>query len=310
MKITVQKLMIDNKLELIAGEKGLSLELTEDMISRPGVEFAGFFDYFDYKRVILMGTKEAMFLKQQDPLISEKNVRKIFELAPPCIVFSVNALIPECFIRFANEFNICLLKSNLRTTPTSSKLYTYLQYHLAPRISVHGTLLDISGVGTLIIGKSGIGKSETSLDLIKRGHQLIADDLVEIMEKETGNLIGTAPDLLKKYMEIRGIGVVDVITMFGASAYRERKSVNLVVELEAWDDIKVYNRLGIDEEKVKYFDTEVTKVTIPVSPGRTVALLVESAAMNEKLKALGHFAAREFVEKVDERASKGGRNDD
>lgn len=310
MRMTVKKLMVDNKLELIAGKNGLNIELTEDMIARPGLEFAGFFDYFDYKRVILMGTKEAMFLNQQDIAVSEKHVRKIFELAPPCIVFSVNAIIPEYFIRLAEEFNICLLKSNLRTTPTSSKLYTYLQYHLAPRISVHGTLLDISGVGTLIIGKSGIGKSETSLDLIKRGHQLIADDLVEIMEKEPGNLIGTAPDILKRYMEIRGIGVVDVVTMFGAGAYRERKSVNLVVELESWNDNKVYDRLGIDEEKVKYFDTELTKVTIPVSPGRTVALLIESAAMNEKLKALGHYAARDFVEKIDKRASNGGDNND
>lgn len=310
MSITVEKLMIDNKLELIAGESGLSTILTEDMIARPGVEFAGFFDFFDYKRVILMGSKESMFLKEQAEEISEKNVRRIYELAPPCIVFSVNAKIPEMFIRFANEFNIALLKSNLRTTPTSSKLYNYLQFHLAPRISVHATLLDISGVGTLIIGKSGIGKSETSLDLIKRGHQLIADDLVEIMEKEPGNLIGTAPDILKRYMEIRGIGVVDVVTMFGAGAYRERKSVNLVVELESWDDNKIYDRLGVDEEKVKYFDTEITKVTIPVSPGRTVALLIESAAMNEKLKALGHFAAKDFVEKIDRRAASGGKDDE
>ena len=307
MEITVQKLMIDNKLELIAGKDGLSTVLTEDMIARPGVEFAGFFDFFDYKRVILIGSKEAMFLAQQNEEVSKKNVKKIFELAPPCIVFSVNARIPKMFIDYADEFKISLLKSNLRTTSTSSKLYNYLQYHLAPRISVHATLLDISGVGTLIIGKSGIGKSETSLDLIKRGHQLIADDLVEIMEKEPGNLIGTAPDILKRYMEIRGIGVVDVVTMFGAGAYRERKSINLVVELESWDDKKIYDRLGVEEEKVKYFDTEITKVTIPVSPGRTVALLIESAAMNEKLKALGHFAAKDFVDKVDKKAASGGK---
>ena len=307
MEITVQKLMIDNKLELIAGKDGLATVLTEDMIARPGVEFAGFFDFFDYKRVILIGSKEAMFLAQQNEEVSKKNVKKIFELAPPCIVFSVNARIPKMFIDYADEFKISLLKSNLRTTSTSSKLYTYLQYHLAPRISVHATLLDISGVGTLIIGKSGIGKSETSLDLIKRGHQLIADDLVEIMEKEPGNLIGTAPDILKRYMEIRGIGVVDVVTMFGAGAYRERKSINLVVELESWDDKKIYDRLGVEEEKVKYFDTEITKVTIPVSPGRTVALLIESAAMNEKLKALGHFAAKDFVDKVDKKAAGGGK---
>ena len=308
MAITVHKLMIDNKLELVAGQKGLTTILTEDMIARPGVEFAGFFDFFDYKRVILMGSKESMFLNQQDYEISEKNVRKIYELAPPCIVFSINAKIPEMFIRFADEFGIALLKSNLRTTPTSSKLYTYLQYHLAPRISVHATLLDSSGVGTLILGKSGIGKSETPLDLIKRGHQLIADDLVEIMEKEPGNLIGTAPDILKRYMEIRGIGVVDVVTMFGAGAYRENKKIRLVIELEQWNKDKYYDRLGLDSEKVTYFNTELPKIVIPILPGRNNAVLVESAATNQKLKYLGLDGAKTLTERIG-RLSRGEGND-
>lgn len=308
--ITIEKMMKDNKLTLISGEKGLKRHCTEDMITRPGLEFMGFFDYFDANRVVLVGSKEATFLNTQDPKLMESNIRKTFELNPPCFVFSINVDVPEVFIRFGEEYGICVFKSNLRTTPTSSKLYNYLQEHLAPTISVHGTLLDINGMGTLIIGKSGIGKSETSLDLIKRGHQLIADDLVEIMEKEPGNLIGTAPDILKRYMEIRGIGIVDVVTMFGAGAYRVRKNLRLVVELEAWNNDKYYDRLGLEEQKVKYFNTEITKITIPVLPGRTVSLLVESAAMNEKLKLLGHFAAMDFISKVDTKASNGGKNDD
>lgn len=308
--ITIEKMINDNKLELIAGKDGLKRHCTEDMIARPGLEFTGFFEYFDYKRVMLVGSKEATFLSRQDPQVNEKNIRKIFEYTPPCIVFSVNVDIPEVFKKFGDEYGICILKSNLRTTPTSSKLYNYLQEHLAPTISVHGTLLDINGMGTLIIGKSGIGKSETSLDLIKRGHQLIADDLVEIIEKEPGNLIGTAPEILKRYMEIRGIGIVDVVTMFGAGAYRDRKNLRLVVELEAWNDNKYYDRLGLEEQKIKYFNTEITKITIPVLPGRTVSLLVESAAMNEKLKLLGHFAAMDFISKVDTKASGGEKTDD
>lgn len=308
--ITIEKMINDNKLELIAGRDGLKRHCTEDMIARPGLEFTGFFEYFDYKRVMLVGSKEATFLSRQDPQVNEKNIRKIFEYTPPCIVFSVNVDIPEVFKKFGDEYGICILKSNLRTTPTSSKLYNYLQEHLAPTISVHGTLLDINGMGTLIIGKSGIGKSETSLDLIKRGHQLIADDLVEIIEKEPGNLIGTAPEILKRYMEIRGIGIVDVVTMFGAGAYRDRKNLRLVVELEAWNDNKYYDRLGLEEQKIKYFNTEITKITIPVLPGRTVSLLVESAAMNEKLKLLGHFAAMDFISKVDTKASGGEKTDD
>lgn len=308
--ITIEQLMKDNKLELISGKEGLSRRCYEDMIARPGLEFSGFFDYFDSKRVVLVGSKDATFLGTLKPEIIEKNVRKIFEYKPPCIVFSLKVTVPDIFKRLGDEYGICVLKSNLRTTPTSSKLFNYLQDHLAETVSIHGTFLDINGMGTLIIGKSGIGKSETSLDLIKRGHQLIADDLVEILEKEPGNLIGRAPEILKRYMEIRGIGIVDVVTMFGAGAYRERKNLRLVVELEAWNEDKYYDRLGLEEQKIKYFNTEITKITIPVLPGRTVSLLVESAAMNEKLKLLGHNAAMDFIQKVDAKAEKGGSEDD
>ncbi|MGM9969741.1 MAG: HPr(Ser) kinase/phosphatase [Anaeroplasma sp.] len=303
--VIVEKMALDNNLELLAGSKGLNAEIAEDMISRPGLEFAGYFDYFDNKRLVLVGSKEASFLNLQSPEKTAENVEKMFLRRPPCFVFSKNVIINKLFYEMAEKYGICIFRSHLRTTPTSSKIYTYLQDKLAERISVHGTLLDINGMGTLIIGKSGIGKSETALDLIKRGHQLVADDLVEIMEKEPGNLIGSSPDILKRYMEIRGIGIVDVLTMFGACAYREKKMIRLVVELEAWDNRKHYDRLGLEDSKIKYFNTEITKITIPVLPGRTVSLLVESAAMNEKLKLLGHNSAVEFVEKVDKRASEG-----
>ncbi len=295
----------DNNLELLAGNAGMNAKIAEDMISRPGLEFAGFFDYFDNKRVVLVGSKDNSFFTRQTPKKQRENVEKIFQLKPPCLIFSKNVKVESIFLEMAEKYGISVFHSNLRTTPTSSKLYTYLQDKLAPKISVHGTLLDINGMGTLIIGKSGIGKSETALDLIKRGHQLIADDLVEIMEKEPGNLVGTAPEILRRYMEIRGIGIVDVVTMFGAGAYRDKKNIRMVVELQTWDNDKYYDRLGLETQKIKYFNTEITKITIPVLPGRTVSLLVESAAMNEKLKLLGHFAAQEFIEKVDAKAMRG-----
>lgn len=301
--VYVDEFAKDNNLELLAGEEGLKSKITSDMISRPGLEFAGYFDYFDSNRLLLVGSKDHSFLNLQSQEAINKNVEEIFKRKPPCIVFSKNVNINPVFFELAKKYGICVFRSNLRTTPTSSKIYTYLQDRLAERISVHGTLMDINGMGTLIIGKSGIGKSETALELIKRGHQLIADDLVEIIEKEPGNLIGTSPDILKRYMEIRGIGIVDVVNMFGAGAYRERKNIRLVVELEAWDHNKYYDRLGLDNKHSKYFNTEITKVTIPVLPGRNVSLLVESAAMNEKLKYLGHFAAEEFIHTVDKKAS-------
>lgn len=303
--VCVNDLAKDNNLELLAGKEGLNAKIAEDMISRPGLEFAGFFDYFDNKRVVLVGSKDNSFFTRQTPEKQRENVEKIFKLKPPCLVFSKNVKVEPIFYEMAEKYGICVFHSNLRTTPTSSKLYTYLQDKLAPKISVHGTLMDINGMGTLIIGKSGIGKSETALDLIKRGHQLIADDLVEIMEKEPGYLVGVAPDILRRYMEIRGIGIVDVVTMFGAGAYRDRKNIRLVVELQSWDNDKYYDRLGLETQKIKYFNTEITKITIPVLPGRTVSLLVESAAMNEKLKLLGHFAAQEFIAAVDKKAMRG-----
>ncbi len=304
-RILVKDLAKENNLKLLAGEKGLNREIEDENIQRPGLEFAGFFEYFEGGRIVLIGSKDNDFLSSLDENVQRKNVEKIFSLKPRCLVFTKNVDVSKLFLEMAEKYSICVFKSNLGTTQTSSKLFTYLQYRLAERLSVHGTLLDINGMGTLIIGKSGIGKSETALDLIKRGHQLIADDLVEIIEHEPGNLIGEAPEILKRYMEIRGIGIVDVVTMFGAAAYRDRKTIKLVVELENWDEDKYYDRLGLDDEKIKYFNTEITKVTIPVLAGRSVSLLVESAAMNEKLKLMGHFAAKDFITKVDEKASKG-----
>ena len=300
--VTVRELMDAMKLELLAGAGGLDKKITSDMISRPGLEFAGFYDYFDNKRMLLVGSKDATFLHKQGPEAIRNNLDYIFSHDIPCVVFSRNVIINPIFFEMGNKYNVSVLRMDLPTTASSSKLYVYLQDKLAERISVHGTLMDIGGMGTLIIGKSGIGKSETAHDLIKRGHQLVADDLVEIMEREPGNLIGTSPNVLKRYMEIRGIGIVDVISMFGAASYREKKMIRLVVELEAWDQNKYYDRLGIDEQKAKYFNTEIPKVTIPVMPGRNVALLVESAAMNEKLKYLGTNAAKEFVEKINHNA--------
>ena len=301
--ITVEQLELDNNLKLIAGKEGLNVKISSDEISRPGLEFAGFFDFFDSGRVILIGSKDFSFFETLDQNVQKKNVEKIFSLNPPCLVFSKNVVVSDIFKEMAEKYKICVFQSELRTTPTSSKLFTYLQEKLAERISVHATLMDINGMGTLIMGKSGIGKSETALDLIKRGHQLIADDLVEIMEHEPGNLLGSAPDILKRYMEIRGIGIVDVVTMFGAASYRDKKSIKLVVELENWDETKNYDRLGLETMTMKFFNTEITKVTIPVLAGRSVSLLVESAAMNEKLKYMGHFAAKEFIAKVDKKAS-------
>lgn len=303
MALTVEKIMKDRNLEILAGHDGIKNEVNVAMISRPGVEIAGFLDFFEPERLILIGSKENSFLNLLDVKVQKERLEPIFKLQPPAFIFSVNVVISDIFIELGNKYQVPILKSDLRTTVLSSQLYSYLHSKLAPRKSLHGVLLDIHGLGTLIVGKSGIGKSETALELIKRGHILISDDRVDVFEAAPGVVIGSAPKILKRFIEIRGIGIVDVVQMFGAACYRENKKIRLIVELELWQENKVYDRLGIETEKVKIFDTEIHKLTIPVLPGRNVATLVESAALNQKLKYLGYDAAKVLTGNVAKAAS-------
>lgn len=303
MALTVEKIMKDRNLEILAGHDGIKNEVNVAMLSRPGVEIAGFLDFFEPERLILIGSKENSFLNLLDVKVQKERLEPIFKLQPPAFIFSVNVVINDIFIELGNKYQVPILKSDLRTTVLSSQLYSYLHSKLAPRKSLHGVLLDIHGLGTLIVGKSGIGKSETALELIKRGHILISDDRVDVFEAAPGVVIGSAPKILERFIEIRGIGIVDVVQMFGAACYRENKKIRLIVELELWQENKVYDRLGIETEKVKIFDTEIHKLTIPVLPGRNVATLVESAALNQKLKYLGYDAAKVLTENVAKAAS-------
>ncbi|PKK93645.1 MAG: HPr(Ser) kinase/phosphatase [Tenericutes bacterium HGW-Tenericutes-6] len=310
MKLKIKHLITDLNLELINNnQKTLNREIKSEMLSRPGVELAGFLDFFDPERLILIGSKESHFMKLLPFDIMRDRVEDMFRKNPPGVIFSTNVEVDELFIQLGNEYHVAILKSQSRTTPLSGSLYQYLHSKLAPRTSLHGVLLDIHGMGTLITGKSGIGKSETALELIKRGHILVSDDRVDIFEAAPGVLVGSAPKILEKFIEIRGIGIVDVVSMFGAGAYRENKKIRLVIELEHWKKGKQYDRLGIETETTKIFNTEIAKITIPVLPGRNVATLVESAAMNQKLKYLGYNAAYELTQAVALKAS-GMRKDE
>ena len=310
MKLKVKHLVKDFNLKVLAGENALNKSIKAEMLSRPGVEMAGFFDYFDKDRVILIGSKEYQFMQLLPPDIRRERVSDIMAQKPPCMIFSVNVEVEKMFYELSAEYDIAILKSDMRTTPLFSLLYAYLHAKLAPRQSVHGVLVDIHGMGTLITGESGIGKSEVALELIKRGHILISDDRVDIFEASPGTLVGSAPELLERYIEIRGIGIVDVVSMFGAGAYRENKKVRLVVELEHWQRGKAYDRLGLETETVKFFNTEIAKITIPILPGRNVATLIESAAMNQKLKYLGHHAAMDLADAVARKASGVDKDED
>ena len=296
--ITIKELIKAMDLEVYAGEEGINNIIAESEIRFPWLEFAGIFDYYEAKKINLISSKEVVYLDTLGIDLAKERLEEFFKRQPSGIIFSKNVDIPKYIIDLGNTYKVPVLKSWLRTTSLNSRLFGYLCSKLAPRESVHGVLLDINGLGTLIIGKSGIGKSETALELVKRGHQLIADDRVEVYEKEVGILIGEAPEVIAQYLEVRGVGIVNVMHMFGAGAYRENKKIRLVIELEAWDKNKYYDRLGLDPEKVTYFNTELPKITIPILPGRNNAVLVEAAATNQKLKYLGLDGAKTLTERI------------
>jgi HPr kinase/phosphorylase len=297
-KITVKELVKAMELNVIAGEDGLVNTILDTEITFPWLELTGVFKYFQAGKVNLIGSKEATYLKELGNDLAKQRVKELFEHKPTAVVISRNVDVLDYFLELGNEYNVPVLKSVLRTTSLHSKMFGYLCSKISPRQSVHGVLMDINGMGTLIIGKSGIGKSETALELVKRGHQLIADDRVEVYEKEVGILIGEAPETIAQYLEVRGVGIVNVMHMFGAGAYRESKKIRLVIELEAWDKNKYYDRLGLDLEKVTYFNTDLPKITIPILPGRNNAVLVEAAATNQKLKFLGLDGAETLTERI------------
>lgn len=302
--ITIKQVIEALKLEVIAGHLGIDREVKNPSLSKPGLELAGMFDFYEHDRIQIIGSKEGTFFHWLNESDQNIRVRMLFEKQPPAFVFSKNVVIPDVFIKFGNEFNIPILKSSYKTSSLFSELFTYLQSKLSERVAIHGVLLDINGVGVIITGQSGIGKSEVALELIRRGYMLVADDLIEIYQKEKGVVIGEAPDILKKFLEIRGIGIVNVVYLFGARAYRENKRISLIVKLEKWDDNKAFDRLGLTEEKEMILDTEVTVLSLPITEARNTATLVEAAAYDYKSKMLGYHSAQAFSEQLNYKISK------
>jgi len=296
--MTVNELVDTFDLEVYSGREGLDREITDAQLTRPGIELAGLFDFFEHKRVQIFGSKEVTFFGWLQEEEQESRVEALFRMQPPAFIFSKHVEPPEVFLRKGGEHNIAVLKSHLRTSELFSRLYQHLSSRLAPRESIHGTLVDINGVGVLIKGSSGIGKSEVALELVRRGHQLVADDRVDVFELEEGLLIGEAPPILRENLEIRGVGIVNVVKLFGASAFKETKAVTLLVELIAWREGVEYDRLGLDTETKRMFQTDVPFVQIPTTAARNVPTLIEAAAMNARLKALGTDMAEEFTEAV------------
>lgn len=297
-KVRTKDLMDHFHLELISGEEGINRPITMSDLSRPGLEMAGYFTYYPKERVQLLGKTEISFFERL--LDSEKRHRmdSLCTDITPAIIVTRDMHVPPELIESSERNGVPVLRSPLKTTRLASRLTNFLESRLAPTTAVHGVLVDIYGVGVLLTGKSGVGKSETALELVKRGHRLVADDCVEIRQEDQDTLVGSAPELIEHLLEIRGLGIINVMTLFGAGSVRSFKRITLVMNLELWEQGKQYDRLGLEEEKVKIIDTEITKLTIPVRPGRNLAVIIEVAAMNFRLKRMGLNAAEQFTNKL------------
>ncbi|MDX8363874.1 HPr(Ser) kinase/phosphatase [Cytobacillus sp. IB215665] len=286
------------QLELISGEDGVNRPIITSDLSRPGIEMAGYFTYYPAERIQLLGKTELSFYDKLTKSEKQLRMNKLCTDITPGIIISRDLEIPEELIEASEREVVPVMRSSMKTTRLTSRLTNYLESKLAPTTAVHGVLVDIYGIGVLITGKSGVGKSETALELVKRGHRLVADDLVEIREEDQNTLIGNAPDLLEHLLEIRGLGIINVMTLFGAGAVRNFKRISLVITLELWDQAKQYDRVGLDEDKMKIINSEITHLTVPVRPGRNLAVIIEVAAMNFRLKRMGMDAAEQFSNRL------------
>ncbi|CAC9925514.1 HPr(Ser) kinase/phosphatase [Aedoeadaptatus nemausensis] len=297
-RITVKELIEDNDFEVIYEAKDAEktyLYTTE--FNRPGLQLSGFYTQFVSNRIQIIGGAEWHYLKALDPEVRRSRLKALFDHKIPLLIVTRDQEIFPEMIAFARQNNCTILRTEDGTSRALNKLITYMERALAPTLRRHGILLDIFGVGVLMLGESGIGKSETALDLIVNGHKLIADDSV-LIKKLDERLIGTSPKITRHFMEIRGIGIIDVERLFGIGSIMEEKEIELVIELTQWDDFADYNRLGIDDEKISILDVSLPKIEIPMRTGRNTSVIVEIATRNYKQKELGYNAALALNQRV------------
>ena len=275
-----------------------AIRITVEDVARPGLQLAGYFDHYEPMRLQVMGNVEMSYVDKLQPKERGAIFDRLFSYKFPALLIARD--IPphaEC-LQMAQKHNVTVLRTKEATSTIVSTIITYLKAALAPRITRHGVLVEVYGEGILLIGDSGIGKSETAIELIKRGHRLVADDAVEIT-RIGSTLSGTAPELIRNYLEVRGVGVIDVEKLFGVGAVQDSTQIDLVIQFEKWEDDKFYDRLGLDENDTTILDVPVPQITIPVSAGRNLAAIVELAAMNNRQKKHGFNSAREFAAQID-----------
>ena len=293
--VPLSQIVEDFKLEVIVRPDSFEqIQISSPEVNRPGLALAGFYEVFETDRIQLIGYAETQYLHSLEPSTKRVMLQKLVDAKPVAIIYTTNLEVDAALIERAQKDGVPVLRTGLKTSQIMASLISALSNYLAPRITQHGCLVEIYGEGILLLGDSGVGKSETTIELIKRGHRLIADDAVEIKRVSDKTLVGSAPELIKHYVELRGIGIVDVRRLFGMGAVKETEKINLVIQLENWIEGKMYDRLGMDEETIDILGIDIPSITIPVRPGRNLAIILEVAAMNNRQKRMGYNTAEEF----------------
>ncbi|MBP3567700.1 MAG: HPr(Ser) kinase/phosphatase [Lachnospiraceae bacterium] len=297
--VELTKLVEKMKLVNLTPEIDISqIVLTQPEVNRPALQLAGFFDYFNYDRVQIIGNVEYAYMEKMEKDHGSGIMRKLMSHKIPCIVFCRNLQVREELLVLAKEYGVPIFQSEKSTSDFMGEVIRWLKVELAPRISIHGVLVDVYGEGILITGESGIGKSETALELIKRGHRLVSDDVVEIKKVSDDTLIGSAPDITRHFIELRGIGIVDVKALFGVESVKNTQSIDLVIRLEEWDKNREYDRMGLEDKYTEFLGNKVACHDLPIRPGRNLAIICESAAVNYRQKKMGYNAAQELYKRV------------
>ena len=298
----IDKLKLENLTPEIPVE---GIQITQPDINRPALQLTGFFEHFEATRLQIIGFVEYTYMEGLADEEKEEVYGKLLDHPIPCIVFCRELYPDPIFLKKALEHKIPILMTKKTTSSFTAEIIRWLNVKLAPCISVHGVLVDVYGEGVLITGESGIGKSEAALELIKRGHRLVTDDVVEIRKVSDDTLIGSAPDITKHFIELRGIGIVDVKTLFGVSSVKDTQSIDLVIRLEEWNKDKEYDRLGLEEDYTEYLGNKIVCHNIPIRPGRNLAIICESAAVNHRQKKMGYNAAQELYARVQKSLARG-----
>lgn len=290
------------KLEVVhAATDYEKIHLTVEDVARPGLQLAGYFDHFEPMRLQVMGNAEMSYMKKKAAPERLAIYDRLFSYKFPALVIARDIFLSEECLQMARKHNVTILRSHEATSTVASSIITYLKAALAPRITRHGVLMEVYGEGLLLIGDSGIGKSEAAVELLKRGHRLIADDAVEIRKVSSNGLVGTAPELIRNYIELRGIGIINVAKLFGMGSVRGENGIDLVVNIVHWNTQQAYDRLGLDEQYMEILGVKVPMNTIPITPGRNLAVILEVAAMNNRQRKMGYNPAKEFSEQIDMR---------